>query len=108
MERLGGWRGTLGSLPAAPAATITFRVPQAKTEVRLGQAVDRRVRETERPDETLETALGPGGGLQVQWRPKVAEAEVDRGLTVDAAGLFDVQEDGLRMALHVKLEFRRG
>ena len=107
LARQGGWRGTIGSLPAAPAATVTFRVPQAQTEVRLGQAVDHRSRETVRPDETIETALGPGGAVQVQWRPKVAEAEVDRGLTVETAGLFDIQEDGLRMGLHVNLQFRR-
>ncbi|MGA2253586.1 MAG: autotransporter-associated beta strand repeat-containing protein [Thermoguttaceae bacterium] len=103
----GGWRGTTGSLPTAPAATVTFRVPQSQTEVRLGQAIDRRTHETQRPDETVETALGPGGALQLQWRPKVAEGQVDRGLTVQTASLLDVQEDGLRMALHVKLEFRR-
>ncbi len=108
LGRLGGWRGTTAWLPTAPAATVTFRVPQPQTEVRLGQAVDRRTHETQRPDETLETALGPGGALQVQWRPKVAEAQVDRGLTVETASRLDVEEDGLRMALHVKLEFRRG
>ena len=104
---MGGWRGTTGWLPTAPAATVTFRVPQPQTEVRLGQAVDRRMHETQRPDETIETALGPGGALQLQWRPKVAEAQVDRGLTVETAGLLDIEEDGLRMALHIKLEFRR-
>ncbi len=108
LARVGGWRGTTGSLPTAPAATVTFRVPQAQTEVRLGQAADRRIHETQRPDETLETALGPGGALQLQWRPKVAEAQVDRGLTVEIASLLDVQEDGLRMALHLNLQFRRG
>ena len=90
LGHVGGWRGTTGSLPAAPAATVTFRVPQPQTEVRLGQAVDRRIRETQRPDETIETALGPGGALQLQWRPKVAEGQVDRGLTVETAGLLDV------------------
>jgi len=108
LGHVGGWRGTSGSLPTAPAATVTFRVPQPRTEVRLGQAIDRRIHETQRPDETLETALGPGGALQLQWRPKVAEAQVDRGLTVQTASLLDIQEDGLRMALQVKLEFRRG
>ena len=107
LGKVGGWRGTTGWLPTAPAATVTFRVPQPQTEVRLGQAVDRRIRETQKADETIETALGPGGALQLQWRPKVAEAEVDRGLTVQTAGLLDIEEDGLRMALRVNLEFRR-
>jgi len=107
LAHVGGWRGTMGSLPTAPAVTVTIRVPEPHTEVRLGQAIDRRARETQRPDETLETALGPGGALQLQWRPIVAEGQVDRGLTVQTAGLLDVQEDGLRMALDIKLEFRR-
>ncbi|MGO9115197.1 MAG: autotransporter-associated beta strand repeat-containing protein [Thermoguttaceae bacterium] len=107
LGHVGGWRGTIGSLPTAPAATVTFRVPQPQTEVRLGLAIDRRIRETQRPDETLETALGPGGALQLQWRPKVAEGQVDRGLTVETASLLDIEEDGLRMSQHIKLEFRR-
>ncbi len=107
LQRVGGWRHAIGSLPVAPAATVSFHVPQAQTEVRLGQAADRRTRETDRPDETIETALGPDGALQVQWRPKVAEGQVDRGLTVETAGLLDVQEDGLRLGLHLSLEFRR-
>ena len=80
----------------------------AQTEVRLGQATDRRSRETVRPDETIETALGPGGALQLQWRPKAAEAQVDRGLTVQSNGLLDVEEDGLHMAVELHMEFRRG
>jgi len=107
LARVGGWRGTTGSLPTAPAATVAIRIPQPQTELRLGQAIDRRTHETQRPDETLETALGPGGALQLQWRPKVAEGQVDHGLTVESAGLLDVEEDGLRMALNIRLEFRR-
>ena len=107
LARIGGWRGTAGALPTAPAATVTFHVPQPETEVRLGQTVDHRSRETSRPDETIETALGAEGAIQLQWRPKVAEAQVDRGLTVDSTGLLDVEENGLRMALNLKLEFRR-
>jgi autotransporter-associated beta strand protein len=107
LARIGGWRGTSGRLPTAPASTVTFHIPQPQTEVRLGLSVDRRSRETTRPDETIETALGADGALQLQWRPKVAEAQVDRGLTVDSTGLLDVEEDGLRMALNLKLEFRR-
>jgi autotransporter-associated beta strand protein len=107
LARVGGWRGTAGALPTAPAATITFRVPQPRTELRLSLSVDRRSRETTRADETIETALGADGALQLQWRPKVAEAQVDRGLTVDSTGLLDVEEDGLRMAVNLKLEFRR-
>ena len=95
------------ALPTSPAATVTFHVPQPQTEVRLRLTVDHRSRETTRPDETIETALGADGALQLQWRPKVAEAQVDRGLTVDSTGLLDVEEDGLRMALNLKLEFRR-
>jgi autotransporter-associated beta strand protein len=108
LAHVGGWRETSGSLPMAPTATVTIRVPHPQTEVRLGQAIDRRIHETKAADETLDTALGPGGALHLAWRPKVAEAQVDRGLTVQTVGLLDILENGLRMALHINLEFRRG
>ena len=86
---------------------VAFRVPQPQTEVRLGQSVDRRTVETTQPDETLETALGADGALQLQWRPKVTEGQVDRGLAVETAAVLDVREDGLRMAMHMELQFHR-
>ena len=107
LSRQGGWRLAQGVLPAAPASALTIRVPEASTEVRLGQAADRRSRQTERAGETLRTALGPGGEVALQWRPKIAEAQVDRGLTVESLGTFDIQEDGLRLAWRLSLGFRR-
>jgi hypothetical protein len=107
LSRQGGWRLAQGVLPTAPASALTIRVPEARTEVRLGQAADRRSRQTERAGETLRTALGPGGEVALQWRPKIAEAQVDRGLTVESLGTFDVQEDGLRLAWRLSLGFRR-
>ena len=50
------------------------------------------------PTKRSKRPWGPAARLQLQWRPKVAEAQVDRGLTVEPSGLLDVKEDGLRLA----------
>ncbi|MGD0897158.1 MAG: DUF4974 domain-containing protein [Thermoguttaceae bacterium] len=106
--RQGGWRIIDAALPTAPAATMTIEVPEGRTEVRLALPADRRTEETSKPGETIQTALGGGGELGLQWRPSVAEAQVDRGLTTDSTAILDVEEAGLRLAWNLALEFRRG
>ena len=61
LSRQGGWRVVQGVLPAAPASAISIVVPKPGTELRLGQVLDRRKYDTQRPDETIRTALGPAG-----------------------------------------------
>ncbi len=56
--RQGGWRVAEGMLPAAPAAALEILVPKPRTDVRLAHVADRRQWETEKPDETIRTALG--------------------------------------------------
>jgi len=107
LDRRGGWRVTEGLLPAAPASAISITVPAAETELRLGRLMDRSGYETKKPREQIETALGPGGAIGIQWRPKVAEGQVDRSLTARSDAVFDVQEDGLRLVWQLALEFRR-
>jgi len=107
LERRGGWRVAEGALPSAPAGSLAITVPQPETDVRLGQVVDRRSYETEQADQAIETALGPGGAVSIQWRPKVAEGLVDRSLTARSTAVLDVQEDGLRLVWGLSLEFRR-
>jgi len=107
LSRQGGWRIVEGVLPAAPATSLAITVPQAQTEVRLGQVIDRRSWEVEKAGEKIETALGSEGVLDIQWRPKVAEGQVDRSLTAQSVALLDVQEDGLRLIWRLGLEFRR-
>ena len=82
-------------------------MPKPQTELRLGQVADRRSYETEKADETIRTALGADGAVSIQWRPKVAEGQVDRSLTAASNAVLDVQEDGLRLAWQLGLEFRR-
>ncbi|MFH1921663.1 MAG: hypothetical protein ABIP48_17500, partial [Planctomycetota bacterium] len=108
LERRGGWRVAEGVLPSAPAASLSITVPQSGTDVRLGHVVDRQVYETEEADQRVETALGPGGAVSLQWRPKVAEGQVDRSLTARSSAVFDVEEDGLRLVWQLTLQFRRG
>ncbi|MCR4411289.1 MAG: hypothetical protein NUV77_02555 [Thermoguttaceae bacterium] len=107
LDRRGGWRVVDGALPAAPASAFDITVPEAATEVRVMHVADRRSYETTRPGQRIETALGQGGAIGIEWRPKVAEAQVDRALTSRASAVLDVQEDGLRGFWQLHLEFRR-
>lgn len=108
LERRGGWRVVAGRLPSAPATSLTLIAPRAETEVRLTGSVDRTSYETTKDAEKIETAIAADGSFQAQWRPKISEAMVDRSLTVTSAAVFDAQEDRLRLAWRVDLEFRRG
>ena len=107
LQRRGGWRVARGVLPAAAASGLTVTVPRPQTEVRLGQVVDRKSYDTKQPNQKIETALGPGGSLGLEWRPKVAEGEVDHSLTANSTAVLDIQEDGLRLTWNLSLQFRR-
>jgi len=107
LSRQGGWRVAEGMLPAAPATALSLTVPKPQTELRLGRLSDRRSYETGQADEKIETALGTDGAVSIQWRPKVAEALLDRSLTARSTAVLDVQEDGLRMVWRLQLEFGR-
>lgn len=104
-ERSGGWQRVEARLPAATAAALDIIVPQAGTELWPGGVA--APLETERPSERVESVLGPGGLLSLQWRPQIAPAAVDQNLVARSRAVFDVQEDGLRLAWHLALEFRR-
>jgi hypothetical protein len=108
VERSGGWRTVSARFPAAPAAALTLTAPQAGTEVRLPGVADRSVYETTADGEQIHTSLLPEQVVQIQWRPKVAEGQVDRALTVESDAVLDIQEDGLRLAWQTQLQFRRG
>jgi hypothetical protein len=108
LEKRGGWRVAEGRLPAAPATALTIRVPEANTEVRLGGIADRAAYETKAADEAIATAVGADGAISIQWRPKVAEGQVDQTLTADSSADLQVQEDQLRLRWALALEFRRG
>ncbi len=107
LERRGGWRVAVGHLPVAPAAGFTLTVPAAGTEVRLAGLADRSEYETAADNQQIATALNTEGALNLQWRPKVAEGQVDRSLTVASEAVLDVQEDGLRLVWQLNLEFPR-
>ncbi len=107
LRREGGWRVADGVLPAAPAAKVEITVPEAETQLRLSGVVDQAEFDTEQDNQLLTTALGPGGTIGLRWRPKVAEAEVDRSLTAHGTAVMDVQEDGLRVVWRARLDFPR-
>jgi hypothetical protein len=108
LSRQGGWRVVQGMLPVAAASSLSIVVPKPHTEVRLGEVTDRRKYDTTKADETIRTVSGPGGVVSIQWRPIVAEGQIDRSLTAVSNAVFDVQEDGLRLTWQLGLEFRGG
>ena len=106
--RQGGWRSIEGVVPSAPAASLALSVPKSGTELRLGHVSDRRNYEVDRDNYTLVTAVGADGAVKIAWRPKVAEAQVDRSLTVESTSVLDVEQEGARLTCRVSLQFRRG
>ena len=107
LSRQGGWRIVRGQLPVGAAAALTLQVPEAHTEIRLANPADRPTFETKLANDKIETALGSDGRIDLQWRPKVADAMVDQALTARSTAAFDVREDSLRMVSQVRLEFGR-
>ncbi len=107
LERRGGWRMATGRLPAAPATVLTLHVPDPQTEVHLTGVSDRSRFESTAADERIETALQPDHAFSIQWRPKVAEGEVDKSLTADSNGELEIRDDAVRLAWQVSLDFPR-
>jgi len=108
LARQGGWRVARARLPVAPASTLEIRVPQAGTEVVLARISDRTSYRTGVDDEQIRAAMNVDGGLDLRWRPRISEGQVDRTLTAESTAVFDVQEDHLRLVWALSLQFRRG
>ena len=110
VSRRGGWRVVQGRLPAAPASALALRLPDPQTEVRLKAGTSGHVQShvTAGVDERILTALTPDGTVSIEWRSKVSEGIVDQSLIATSTALLDVQEDGLRLAWELDLQFRRG
>jgi len=106
LRRHGGWQVAEGIGPAAAASSLALTVPAAGTDVQLADTPDRRNFQTTKPDETLETALAAGGAVRLQWRPKLARAEIQHSLTARSEAVLDVQEEAIRLLWNLVLEFR--
>lgn len=104
----GGLRLLQGQIPAAPATALHLIVPDAKSEVAVGNGVETLRFETKQANEPIETALHAHGVVSLTWRPKVSMGEVDRSLTSQSDAEIDVREDGVRVTWRMTLEFRGG
>lgn len=105
LEKVGGWFTADARLPVAGAATLALTVPQADSEVRLGGIPDRRNYAVTKAGEVIVTALAPDGALRIQWREKIGASQIDQTLKVKSEAVLAVQEDGLRLAWKLALEF---
>jgi hypothetical protein len=105
IARSGGWRVAICRLGGLPAAAVSVTVPDPATEVRFNGLPDRASYDTERPEQTIETALAADGVLHIQWRPRIHTAQVDATLKAESSAVLDVQEDGWHLACDVTLEF---
>lgn len=105
LAKAGGWRIAEGTLPVAPATSLTLTVPQADTDVRLGGIPDRRSYTTTKAGEQITTALGSDGALRIEWRAKINSSQVDDSLKAHSDVVFAVQDDGLRLGWRTTLEF---
>lgn len=107
VSKQGGWRRVSGRMPSAPAALLTLSVPGEGTEVNVRNVPDRPLHKTVRDNEDIRTTLGAEGQLDLQWRPRISEGDVDRTLTVVSQALFDIQEDHHQLIWDLQFEFRR-
>lgn len=107
VERRGGWQAVDAVVPSAPATALNLSLAEVPGEVRLAGLPDRPNHEVLRADQPIRTALGPQGTVNIQWRPKVAQSQVDRALTARSMAVLDVEDEGLRLFWQVELEFPR-
>jgi hypothetical protein len=105
LQRQGGWRSVNARLPIAIAQSLDVKTLSDPTEVRLNADGNVRSKVTASA-ESIATVLGSDGSLSLQWKPSTATQVIDQSLTVQSEAIFDVREDGLRLAWRVELDFR--
>lgn len=107
-EKQGGWRLVRSRIPATAATTFLLEVPATGTEVIFTGVPDRNSYKTETAGMVIRTALGMEGELNLMWRPRVGQGDLDRSLMIESAAVFDVREDGTRLVWCLNLQFRHG
>jgi hypothetical protein len=108
VERRGGWRIVEATVPSAPTGRLALTVPEEGTEVHLRGGLDRMLWRTRAAGERIDTAVGPGGQLSLQWRSKTVEGNAASALTSSAEALLDLREDQVRLVWGATLAFRGG
>ncbi len=105
LERQGGWRSINALLPVGLTRALNLTSVNEDTEIRLSSDADQRTIQA-KPGETIETVLSDDGTLRLQWKPSAATTSIDQSLTAESEAVFDIREDGLRLAWRVALDFR--
>ncbi len=107
VERRGGWRTAEAQFPGAGANVLNLVVPDMGTELRIGKPGAQIDHETSQPNQKVSASLGAAGGLEIHWRPKVAQSIADQTMSVSSESIMDIQEDGVRYLWHGKFDFPR-
>ena len=96
-----------GALPWAPAGSLAITVPQPETDVRLGRVVDRRSYETDQADQTIETALGPGGAVGIRANGPGDVAAIRAAVDLPIVGIYKVDLPGFEVRITPTLDHAR-
>ncbi len=105
VTRRGGWRFVNATLPHAEASALSVSVPAKGTHVRWSIAGKTHNQTTEADAQTIESVLGPGGTLDLSWRPMVSAGSIDQALTGNSTAVVDLREDGIRVLWQIGFEF---
>lgn len=107
LRRQGGWQFLDCHLPTGPATNLVLTVPEAETQIRIGDGNQQRAVTSEQGDEVVRVVPGADAGFRFSWRPRIDEGSVDQSLTVESRGILDIREDGLRLNWHLQFSFGR-
>lgn len=106
VEREGGWRRVAGQLPTAAATPLQLTLPQPNMELELHGVHDRARHESQRANESIDTALSAAKPFRWGWRLKAGQGQVDAGLQALSQSRWLLQEDGWRLTTLLQLQFR--
>ncbi len=81
------------------------RSPSKGTHVRWSIAGKTHNQTTDADAQTIESVLGPGGTLDLSWRPMVSAGSIDQALTGNSTAVVDLREDGIRVVWQIGFEF---
>jgi len=108
LERRGGWRVVKGRLPLGGAASLRLKCDDPATELRITGVTDQESYVSFPVSGMVESALSQEQPFQIEWRPRVAKAQVDPSLSATSQAVLEIREDFLKLNWTMDLQFRGG